>query len=113
MTRTKRRLVTDSQRTPESIVEIMSEGNEETKEFLKEYIQNEEHSLVWIDVLDNYQIYGENIIKFFKMCCNASRERFTATLLDLDVYTYGDYYDQRKMVKASLRDEVALAVVSY
>jgi hypothetical protein len=47
------------------------------------------------------------------MCCNASRERFTATLLDLDVYTYGDYYDQRKMVKASLRDEVALAVVSY
>ena len=113
MTRTKRRLVTDSQRTPENIVRIMADGNEEAKEFLEEYIQNEKHSLVWIDVLDNYQIYGRSIITFFKKCCNESVERFTETLLALDIYTYGDYYDQKSMVKASIRDEVALAVSCY
>lgn len=106
MIRTKRRLAKDSQRTPENIVKLMSEGDQKTMEFLKDYIEHEPFSIVWIDVLDTYQIYGKSILTFFAKCCNENLERFSETLMDLDKYYYGDYYDQKKMVKASIRDEV-------
>lgn len=109
MSRERRRLAKDSQRTPKSIVQLMSDGDKETMDFLDIYIKKDAFSLVWIDVLDNYQIYGRSILTFFNKCCNQSFQRFTETLMGLDNYAYGDYYDQKRMVKASIRDEVAFA----
>lgn len=108
MVRSKRRLARDSQRTPGKVVEIMSDGNREVMKFLEDYIKEERYSLLWIDVMDNYCIYGESILKFFAKCCNESVDRFTETLMDLDNYAYGDYYNQRRMVKDSLKYEMAL-----
>ena len=106
MSRERRRLAKDSQRTPGNVVKIMSEGDKETMDFLDGYIKEEPYSLIWIDVLDTYHIYGRSILTFFEKCCNKSLQRFTETLMDLDSYAYGDYYDQRRLVKDSIRNQV-------
>ena len=111
MTRSKRRLA-DSQQTKGSIVRIMSDGDKETMSFLDEYLKNEPYSLLWIDVLDNYGVYGRNILVFFAKCCNENIQRFSDTLRDLYIYVYGDYYEQRRLVKNSIKNEVAFALES-
>lgn len=109
MVRSKRRLVKDSQRTTGNIVKLMSDGDKETTAFLEEYIKKDMNSLIWIDVLDNYQIYGRNILTFFEKCCNEDFEIFSETLMELDNYVYGNYYVQKRKVKASIRNQEELA----
>jgi hypothetical protein len=88
----------------------MSDGDKEAMEFLEDYIKNEPYSLLWIDVLDNYGIYGRNILTFFAKCCNESFDRFSDTLRDLDIYAYGDYYEQKRLVKNSIKNGVIFAL---
>ena len=107
---TKRRLSDDSKRTEGSIIEIMSDGDQEVMNFLEKYIAHEQFSLQWIDVLDVYQIYGRSILVFFKKCCNGDEETFSDTLLGLDNYRFADNYNsQKRIVKKSIKEESSFA----
>lgn len=87
-----------------NIVKFMANGDHEAKVFLEKYIAQDAFALTWIDVLKMYDVRGKNIITLFD-CCYEDVVLFTDTLMALDKGGYGNFYEQKKIVKNTIRNK--------
>lgn len=94
---------------PKEIAKLMANGNEKTKIFLVEYMKKSEENKLWIDVLDTYEIYGEDILILYETCCSSDQDLFSTILLYIDNQSFGTFLEQRKMLKQMIKDKEVLA----
>ena len=101
MDRTKRWL---AESEDSNIVKFMANGDHEASEFLEKYIAQDAFALTWIDVLKMYDVRGNKIVTLFK-CCYEDVGLFTDTLMALDKGSYGNFYEQRRILKNTIRNK--------